>query len=191
MHPKATRQAAGCQGDGDRGRPTGTVVFSLVALGILFLDQITKLIIVRSLTLGQAIPVVPGLFNIVYVLNPGAAFGFLASLPDGVRNPFFVLISVAAAVLIVAYHARHLRSQVLPSLALGLILGGAVGNLIDRLRYGMVVDFLDFYLQRYHWPAFNVADSAISAGVGLMMLDMLLEWRRERGKAGQGAKGET
>jgi signal peptidase II len=151
-----------------------------VALGILALDQITKLVIVRSLTLGQTIPVVPGLFNIVYVLNPGAAFGFLASLPDGFRNPFFVLISVAAAVLIVAYHARHLRALVLPSLGLGLILGGAVGNLIDRLRYGMVVDFLDFYLHRYHWPAFNVADSAISVGVGLMLLDMLVEWWRER-----------
>jgi signal peptidase II len=70
---------------------------------------------------------------------------------------------------------------VLASLALGMILGGAIGNLIDRLRYGMVVDFLDFYLDRYHWPAFNVADSAISVGVGLMVLGMLVEWWRERG----------
>jgi signal peptidase II len=161
--------------------PTGTIVFSLAAVGILVLDQLSKLIIIRSLALGQAIPVIPGLFNLVYVLNPGAAFGFLASLPEGVRNPFFILISIAAAVLIIVYHARHLRFQVLPSLALGMILGGAVGNLIDRLRYGMVVDFLDFYLGRYHWPAFNAADSAISIGVGLMLLDMLLQWWRERG----------
>ena len=169
---------------GNRGRPLGTPVFSLMALGILVLDQISKLIIIRSLGLGQTVPVIPGLFNLVYVLNPGAAFGFLASLPDGVRNPFFILISVAAAVLIIMYHARHLRSQILPSLALGMILGGAIGNLIDRLRYGMVVDFLDFYLDRYHWPAFNVADSAISVGVCLMVLDMLVEWWRERRKAG-------
>ncbi len=159
-------------------------MFSLVAVGILVLDQLSKLIIVRSLGLGQTIPVIPGLFNLVYVLNPGAAFGFLASLPDGVRNPFFILISVAAVVLIIVYHARHLRSQVFASLALGMILGGAIGNLIDRLRYGMVVDFLDFYLDRYHWPAFNVADSAISVGVGLMVLGMLVEWWRERGGKG-------
>jgi signal peptidase II len=182
MSPEAGRQATGQVGHVDRGKPTGTTLFYLVALGILGLDQITKLIIVRSLTLGQTIPVIPGFFNIVYVLNPGAAFGFLANLPDGVRNPFFILISVGAAVLIVAYHARHLRSQILSSLALGLILGGAIGNLIDRLGFGMVVDFLDFYLERYHWPAFNVADSAISVGVGLMVLDMLAGWWRERGE---------
>jgi len=166
----------------------GTALFSLMALGILVLDQLSKLIIVRSLGLGQTLPVIPGVFNLVYVLNPGAAFGFLASLPDGVRNPFFVLISVAAAVLIIMYHARHLRSQVLPSLALGMILGGAIGNLIDRLRYGMVIDFLDFYLDRHHWPAFNVADSAISVGVSLMVLDMLLEWWWERGAEAGGPK---
>ena len=182
MQSRAGRQAAGREGNGDEGRAAGTAVFYLVAFGILALDQVTKLIIVRSLSLGQAIPVVSGLFNIVYVLNPGAAFGFLASLPAGFRNPFFILISVGAAVLIVAYHTRHLRALILPSVALGLILGGAVGNLIDRLRYGMVVDFLDFFLRGYHWPAFNVADSAISVGVGLMLLDMLMEWWRERGR---------
>jgi len=181
MQSSAGPHEAGGGGNGDRGRPVGTAVFSLAAAGILILDQVSKLVVVRSLGLGQTIPVIPGLFNLVYVLNPGAAFGFLASLPDGVRNPFFILISVAAAVLIIVYHARHLRSQVLASLALGMILGGAIGNLIDRLRYGMVVDFLDFYLDRYHWPAFNVADSAISVGVGLMVLGMLVEWWRERG----------
>jgi len=166
---------------GSRGRAMGTSVFSLMAVGILVLDQLSKLVVIRSLGLGQSVPVIPGLFNLVYVQNPGAAFGFLASLPEGVRSPFFILISVTAAVLIIMYHARHLRSQVLPSLALGMILGGAIGNLIDRLRYGMVIDFLDFYLDRYHWPAFNVADSAISVGVGLMVLGMLVEWWRERG----------
>jgi len=176
MQPNVKRQA------GERARVAGTALFYLVAAGILVLDQVTKLVIVRSLGLGQAIPVIPGLFNIVYVLNPGAAFGFLAGMPAGFRNPFFILISVGAAVLIVAYHTRHLRALILPSLALGLILGGAIGNLIDRLRYGMVVDFLDFYLRGYHWPAFNVADSAISVGVGLMLLDMAVEWWGERGR---------
>ena len=156
------------------------MTFYLIALGVIILDRITKLAIVQALRLGQGIPVVPGFFDIVFILNPGAAFGFLATLSDQVRNPFFILISVLAVILIVFYHARYLRSRRLVSVALGLVLGGALGNLIDRLHYGMVVDFLDVHVGPYHWPAFNVADSAISIGVGLMILDMLLDWYRER-----------
>jgi signal peptidase II len=154
--------------------------FYLIALGIILLDRATKLVIIQTLRLGQGIPVIPGFFDIVFVLNPGAAFGFLATLSDEVRNPLFILISILAVVLIVFYHTRYLRSHRLVSVALGLVLGGAVGNLIDRLYYGMVVDFLDVHAGPYHWPAFNVSDSAISVGVGLMILDMLLDWRRER-----------
>jgi signal peptidase II len=154
--------------------------FYLIALGIILLDRATKLAIIQTLRLGQGIPVIPGFFDIVFVLNPGAAFGLLATLSDEVRNPLFIFISILAVVLIVFYHTRYLRSHRLVSVALGLVLGGAVGNLIDRLRYGMVVDFLDVHAGPYHWPAFNVADSAISVGVSLMILDMLLDWRRER-----------
>ena len=154
--------------------------FYLIALGIILLDRATKLVIIQTLRLGQGIPVIPGFFDIVFILNPGAAFGFLATLSDEVRNPLFILISILAVVLIVFYHTRYLRSHRLVSLALALVLGGAVGNLIDRLYYGMVVDFLDVHAGPYHWPAFNVADSAISVGVSLMILDMLLDWRRER-----------
>ena len=156
--------------------------FYLIALGIILLDRATKLVIIQTLRLGQGIPVIPGFFDIVFVLNPGAAFGFLATLSEEVRNPLFILISILAVVLIVFYHTRYLRSHRLVSVALGLVLGGAVGNLIDRLHYGMVVDFLDVHVGPYHWPAFNVADSAISIGVGLMILDMLLDWHRERPK---------
>jgi signal peptidase II len=154
--------------------------FYLIALGIILLDRATKLVIIQTFRLGQGIPVIPGFFDIVFILNPGAAFGFLATLSDQVRNPFFILISILAVVLIVFYHTRYLRSHRLVSFALGLVLGGAVGNLIDRLYYGMVVDFLDVHAGPYHWPAFNVADSAISVGVSLMILDMLLDWWRER-----------
>jgi len=157
--------------------------FYYVALTVILLDQATKLVIVEALRVGQGIPVIPGFFDIVFVLNPGAAFGFLATLSEGVRNPFFILITVVAVILIVFYHTRFLHADRLASVALGLILGGAIGNLIDRLRYGMVVDFLDFHVSRYHWPAFNVADSAISIGVSLMFLDMVLDWRRENRKA--------
>jgi len=158
------------------------MTFYLIALGIILLDRATKLAIVQTLRLGQGIPVVPGFFDIVFALNPGAAFGFLATLPDQVRNPLFILVSILAVILILFYHTRYLRSHRLVSFALGLVLGGAVGNLIDRLHYGMVVDFLDVHVGPYHWPAFNVADSAISIGVGLMILDMLLDWHRERPK---------
>ena len=154
--------------------------FYLIALAIVLTDQATKAIVVRTMRLGQSIPIVPGYFDFTFVLNPGAAFSLLATLPERIRSPFFILISVAAAVLIVVYRARHLRGHRLATVSLGLILGGAVGNLIDRIRYGVVVDFLDAHVHQYHWPVFNVADSAISVGVTLLLIEMLLEWRRER-----------
>jgi signal peptidase II len=154
--------------------------FYLISLVIVLLDQLAKLLVVRSMRLGQNIPIVPGFFDLTFVLNPGAAFSLFATLPEWIRNPFFILISVGAAVLIVAYRSRYLRENRLASVSLALILGGAIGNLIDRLWYGVVVDFLDAHIYQYHWPIFNVADSAISVGVALLLLEMLLEWRRER-----------
>jgi signal peptidase II len=158
------------------------MTFYLIALAVVLLDQATKLLIIRTIQYGQAIAIIPDFFDIVFVLNPGAAFGFLATLSAGVRNPLFILVSVVAVVLIVFYRARYLGSNRLVSFALALVLGGAAGNLIDRLRYGMVVDFLDVHVGQYHWPAFNVADSTISIGVGLMILDIFLDWRREKRK---------
>jgi signal peptidase II len=155
--------------------------FYLIALAILVADQVSKAIVVRSMRLGQSIPIVPGYFDLTFVLNPGAAFSIFATLPDWIRNPLFIGISIAAAVLIVVYRTRHLRQNRLASASLGLILGGAVGNLIDRVRFGVVVDFLDVYVHQYHWPVFNVADSAISVGVTLLLFEMLMDWRREKG----------
>jgi len=154
--------------------------FYFFSLVIVVLDQLTKLLVVRSMRLGQNIPIVPGFFDLTFVLNPGAAFSLFATLPEWIRNPFFILISVGAAVLIIAYRSRYLRENRLASVSLALILGGAIGNLIDRLRYGVVVDFLDAHISQYHWPIFNVADSAISVGVTLLLIEMLLEWRREK-----------
>jgi signal peptidase II len=154
--------------------------FYLIALAIVVTDQVSKAVIVRTMRLGQSIPIVPGYFDLTFVLNPGAAFSLLATLPESVRNPFFILVAVAAVILIVIYRARHLRQHRLASVSLALILGGAIGNLIDRVRHGMVVDFLDVHVHQYHWPVFNVADSAISIGVTLLLLEMLLEWRREK-----------
>jgi signal peptidase II len=154
--------------------------FYLIALAIVLTDQATKAVVVRTMRLGQSIAIVPGYLDLTFVLNPGAAFSLLATLPERIRNPFFILISVAAAVLIIVYHARHLHGHRLAAASLGLILGGAIGNLIDRVRLGVVVDFLDAHVHQYHWPVFNVADSAISVGVTLLLIEMELEWRRER-----------
>ena len=152
-----------------------------IALGIMALDQASKLAIVQAMRVGQTISLIPDFFDIAFVMNPGAAFGIMASRSSSFRSPFFMLVSVLAIGLIVFYYHRYLHEPTrLPPAALGLILGGAVGNLIDRMRFGMVIDFLDFHVGGYHWPAFNVADAAISIGVGLMLLRMLNEWRQDK-----------
>lgn len=151
-----------------------------VALAVLALDQITKFLIRKVLMLGQRIPVIPHLFDLTYLLNPGAAFGIFAGSSPSFRNPFFIAVSLLAILLIVYYHHWHGEERTLPVYGLGLILGGASGNLLDRLRFGMVIDFLDLHIGRYHWPAFNVADAAITIGVGLMLLDMLKERQLRR-----------
>jgi signal peptidase II len=162
-------------------RPWAACPLYAIALAIVVLDQLSKLAIVQAMRLGQTIPLVPDFFDIAFVMNPGAAFGIMASRSSSFRSPFFMLVSILAIGLIVYYYHRYLHEPArLPPAALGLILGGAVGNLIDRMRFGMVIDFLDFHVAGYHWPAFNVADAAISTGVGLMLLRMLHEWRQDK-----------
>ena len=137
---------------------------------VILLDQFSKWWVMTTFSLFELRPVVDGFFNLVFVTNSGAAFGLLAGPQVWWRQLFFVSVAVLAlGVLIGAY--RHYRLQgVVWVVAIGLVAGGAVGNLIDRLRFGAVIDFLDFYIKTYHWPAFNVADSAITVGVGLFML---------------------
>lgn len=149
------------------------------ALTALILDQMTKVVIDRSMTLYQSIPVINGLFNITYVRNKGAAFSFLAN--TSWRLPFFIAIATIALIGISITVYRLRPDQKLSAFALGLIGSGAAGNLIDRIRIGEVVDFLDFYWRGHHWPAFNVADSAICVGVALLALEMLQE--EKKGKA--------
>ena len=116
----------------------------------------------------------PGLSNLVYVMNPGAAFGFMADASETFRYVFFTGVTVAAAILIVYYLIKSNPRNLMLAGSLTLIFGGAVGNLIDRLRFGAVVDFLDVYIGSAHWPAFNVADSAITCGAILMIWEMIL-----------------
>ena len=147
---------------------------------VVVVDQLTKLLIMKNFSLYEQKGVIPGLFNLVYVTNTGAAFGFLAGDKNWPRQVFFVGVAIVALGIII-YAYGHLKKQgKIFIYSLGLIGGGAIGNLIDRLRFGSVVDFLDFYLGTHHWPAFNAADSAISVGVGLFLLGTLMQYRRER-----------
>jgi signal peptidase II len=143
---------------------------------ILIVDQLTKLYIDRTMKLYQSIPVLDGLFSITYLRNRGAAFSFLADASW--RLPFFILVSLIAVAAIMAAFKKLRDDQQLAAFSLTLILSGAIGNLIDRLRLGEVIDFLDVYWKSHHWPAFNVADSAICVGVALLALDLFLEERR-------------
>jgi signal peptidase II len=137
----------------------------LISSLIVIVDQLTKYFIVKHLLLGQTIEAIPGVFNITHVQNPGGAFGFLANLSPGMRTLIFLFISSLAVGLIFYFYIKTPQSQAWLAAGFALIFGGAIGNLIDRVRFGVVIDFLDFYIHKYHWPAFNVADSAISAGI--------------------------
>jgi signal peptidase II len=150
-----------------------------IAVAVVIVDQLTKLWIMTNFALHEQQSIIPGFFNLVYVTNTGAAFGFLAGSKTWLRQVFFIAVSIVALFVII-YAYGHLKKQArIFVYALGLIAGGAVGNLIDRLRFGSVVDFLDFYLGSYHWPAFNAADSAITIGVALFLLGTLLQHRKE------------
>ena len=141
-----------------------------IATIVLLIDQITKLTILRLFSYGES-HAVTSFFNLVLVYNKGAAFSFLAS-ETGWQRYFFTIVGIAASIFIIYLLKKH-AGQRLFSWALSLILGGAIGNVIDRFLYGHVVDFLDVHVAGWHWPAFNVADSAICIGAILFIYDEL------------------
>ncbi|MCX7163501.1 MAG: signal peptidase II [Rhodocyclales bacterium] len=149
----------------------GLIRWLALAALVVVLDQASKLWILGSLRLFETLQVT-SFFNLVLVLNSGAAFSFLAGA-GGWQKWFFVGLALVICTWLLGLLRRHAAERLLPA-ALSLILGGALGNVIDRLRFDAVVDFLDFYAAGYHWPAFNVADSAITVGVGLMLLHQFL-----------------
>ena len=152
-------------------------VFFVTLLLVVGLDQISKLYISSVMPLHSSYPVIDGFFNITYVRNPGAAFGLFANASPMFRSLFLIVVSVAAIVMILWFLAKNRSGGIMLTLSLSLILGGAVGNLADRIRCGDVVDFLDFYIASAHWPAFNVADSAISVGAVLLIIEMFIRKR--------------
>ena len=138
---------------------------------VIALDQVSKWLAEQFLLPGQPVPVLP-FFNLTLLYNTGAAFSFLAQA-GGWQRWFFLLLSLTISVALVIWIGRLQRGQTLLAIALSLILGGAVGNLIDRIVHGHVIDFIQLYYERWYWPAFNVADSAITVGAILLVLDNL------------------
>jgi signal peptidase II len=147
----------------------------ILSLLVIAADQATKLWVLAALQPREVIPVVPA-FNLTLVFNEGAAFSFLAGA-GGWQRWLFVGVAVAVSTVLIVWLWRLKPEERLTAAGLSMVAGGAVGNLIDRLAYGRVVDFLDFYWRAWHWPAFNVADSAITVGVGLLLLEAFLPKR--------------
>ena len=151
------------------------LVIAVIALVVVVLDQLTKLVVLDRLAPGAPVTVVPGLVALTLVMNPGLAFGLLAGVPPGWR---WIVVPLSLLALLVLL---RVALRILPTggwrerSAIGLVFGGAVGNLIDRARFGAVVDFVDVHFRGYHWPAFNVADSAITIGVAMLALAALAD----------------
>lgn len=150
-------------------------IIRLLSVGgfVILIDQITKLVIVANLALSEIIPVVPGFFNITHVRNTGGAFGIFANQNQTFRVMVFLVISSVAVGFIFYLYRSIPKSHPMLANALALIFGGAVGNIIDRVRLGEVVDFLDCYVKNLHWPAYNIADSAICIGVAIFIFHLI------------------
>ena len=153
---------------------TKLFILALVGGSVLLLDQISKAYINHAFSLHESLPIIPDLFSIAYVRNKGAAFGLFAGQSSLFRALFFSGVSLLAVffLALMIYQVPH--DDKWQTTSFSLLLGGAMGNIADRVRMGEVVDFLDFYIGAYHWPAFNVADSAITIGVTLLMIKLYI-----------------
>ncbi|AGL02609.1 signal peptidase II [Desulfoscipio gibsoniae] len=153
--------------------------FIFIVLVTLLLDQLSKYIVTSRLLVGESIPVLPPVFYLTYILNPGAAFGMLAN-----RTDIFIAVSLLVLVVVLAGYRYLPKERIWMRLALGLVVGGALGNLIDRVRLGRVIDFLDFQV----WPIFNLADTAIVIGGLLLIIDIWRSDKEEKQRVDSGAK---
>jgi signal peptidase II len=161
-----------------KNKGSGLSFWLLLATVILVLDQLTKILAVKAFAVGERKSIISGFFDLTLTYNKGAAFSFLANA-GGWQRWFFTIFGIVAALVIIWLLARH-GGQRLFAMALTLILGGAVGNVIDRIYQGQVTDFLLFYHHPWYFPAFNVADSAITVGAILLILDEILRVRRSK-----------
>jgi signal peptidase II len=160
-------------------RSISRLAYVLIATAVFIADQVTKGTVERRISPYEVIPVIPHLLNLTHTKNPGAAFGLFADSPAPWKTAFLVIVSalLIATVVGVVWRSRRLNWQA--GVGLSLILGGAISNLVDRIRFGRVVDFLDLYFRSYHWYTFNLADSAIVAGAFFLILRVVFEDRPE------------
>ncbi|MCX6350017.1 MAG: signal peptidase II [Candidatus Aureabacteria bacterium] len=162
----------------DGRRATGIAAPAIIAVAVAALDQASKLLILLRLRPGRLIPSIAGFFNLTLIYNQGTAFGLFHR-----HGIVFIFLSLATIAALAFFYRRLLALGANARWSAGLILGGAAGNLVDRVFRGAVVDFLDFYLtwggEEYHWPAFNIADSAICAGVGLLLVTVVFQKQKQ------------
>jgi signal peptidase II len=148
----------------------------LIIAGLVFIaDQAAKALVVRSMPLFDSIELIPRFFSLTHIKNPGGAFGFMANAAPGARLFIFIFVSIVAVFFILYMYLQTPRSHPFLSAALALVFGGALGNIADRVRFGEVTDFFDFYFKSAHWPAFNIADAAITVGVSIVAYHLLFK----------------
>ncbi len=155
----------------------------LLGIVILLLDQITKQLVRANLAYGASVPVIDGFFDLVYVRNDGAAWNMLSG-----HGLILIFISLAVLVLLFVYRRSFLQDQLSHRILLGLLVGGIAGNLVDRIRFGWVTDFLDFHIGTHHYPSFNVADSAICIAIGVYLIASVLEKKGTEPEAGSNSR---
>jgi len=151
----------------------GRLPYVLLVAATLAFDRWTKALIQKRFDLNASMSVIDGFFNITYVRNTGVAFGIFSSISSPAKSVLLSVFTACAAVVVITFSVRTPAHNRLLQIALSLVLGGALGNLYDRLAYGYVVDFLELYAGNYHWPSFNVADTAISIGVALLAIEII------------------
>ncbi len=151
----------------------------LIAAVVVVLDRITKWVIAQKITLHDSVDIVPGIFRLTHVQNQGAAFGLFADSPSEWKVAMLILFSIAALGVVSALLWKNGNAMNATAIALSLVMGGALGNLWDRVAAGRVIDFLDFYMGSHHWPAFNIADSAIVVGALLLLSEIFLTTPQE------------
>ncbi len=156
-----------------RGKRSSRLIYFVIMLIVIAADQITKKWIAATVVRYEKIEVISGFLNITHVKNPGAAFGLGSNSEWAYLRPFFIAVSMIAFAIVIYFFLRNKDNSPMLNTGLSLMGGGAIGNLIDRIKYGEVIDFIDVHWSDLHWPTFNVADSAITVGVTLLMINIL------------------
>jgi len=155
------------------------VWYLFVILVVISGDQLTKILVVKNFALFDSVEIIPGFFNLTFLTNRGAAFSILADIDSPWRHYFFLIVGGCALLILSIWLFQTRNESQLQSYGIALICGGTCGNLIDRIRIGEVVDFLDFYYRSYHWPAFNIADMAICSGVVIVIFSIFFVSEKE------------